>query len=67
MRTKQFVLTAIAVAALFTASLTSIFAGDQNDVTLNCYENNLYMPPDGNGSDDDDTTDGGIIIFPGGN
>ncbi|MBZ0202968.1 MAG: hypothetical protein K8I03_08135 [Ignavibacteria bacterium] len=65
MKTKQFILTVIAVAALFTASLTSVFAGSSNDVTLKCYENKLYMPPEGD--DDDDTTNGGTIIYPIGN
>ncbi len=45
MNTKQFFLTAFAVAALLTASFSNVFSSDK-DVTLKCYDDKAYLCPD---------------------
>jgi hypothetical protein len=65
MKTKQFVITAFAVAALITASMSTLLAGNQDNYSSNYRDYKAYY----NSADSSDTTDsgGGIIIPPIGN
>ena len=65
MNTKKFFLTALAVAALFTASLSNVFSSDK-DITLKCYDEKSYYCPDDSTGDDggDEDGNGGPSIPP---
>jgi hypothetical protein len=60
MNTKKFFLTVLAVAALFTASLSNVFSSDK-DITLKCYDERTYFCPDDSTGDDEDGNGGGFI------
>lgn len=65
MKTKHFFLTAFAAAALITAAMSTVFAGNQDEFSSNYRDYKAYS----NSADSSDTTDagGGIIIPPIGN
>ena len=62
MTTKKFTLTALVIAAIVTASFSSIFAGNTDQTDLKCYDSSIYkMADDSTGGNGED---GGIIIPP---
>jgi len=60
-KTKLFFLTALAVAALTTASFSTILAGNQDETTLKCFDDRINKCPEDTGDN------GGIKIPPIGN
>ena len=67
MKTKHFLLSALAVIIITAASVSNLFTSER-PTTLKCYEDLSYSCPDDTTKpDDEDGNGGGTIIFPGGN
>jgi hypothetical protein len=64
MKTKKFVLTVLAIAAICSAAVsTTLFANDET--TVKCFDNTLYLSTtDSTGGDNGDSNGGGGIIPP---